>query len=73
MKVIYRKPLLQRLIEAKYEAALQNREIEYFELTQAEWDELKRRLQAPMFTVAEEKNLLHVRKILGIEVRIVDA
>lgn len=41
MRVVYRKSIVERLLEVIAEAESQNRTIDYIELSQSEWKELR--------------------------------
>jgi hypothetical protein len=67
MRVIYKKPILVQLHDVIYEAKLQRKEIDYFELMEKEWHDLRKALGLPFL-----KGSKHFITVLGVEVRIVE-
>ena len=50
MRVVYRTSIIDEIIEEKYQADLNNREINFIVLTNGEWEALKKELYGNLYT-----------------------
>ena len=66
MKVVYKKSIAEQLYEARRDAARALKEIDYVELTEAEWKQLDREVVAPYYVLDKSA---YITSVLGIPVR----